>query len=85
VQLVADSGEAFISVRDSGIGIAEEELDRIFERFYRSDKARQRDSGGSGLGLSIARWIAEAHRARIDVQSKLGSGSTFTVRLTHAN
>jgi heavy metal sensor kinase len=85
VQLAVDNGQAVISIRDSGIGIAEEELVRIFERFYRSDKARQRDSGGTGLGLSIARWIADAHRARIEVQSKLGSGSTFTVRLTHAN
>jgi heavy metal sensor kinase len=85
VQLAATDAFAVVTVQDTGIGIAEEELGRIFERFYRSDKARQRDSGGSGLGLSIARWIADAHRAQIDVNSKLGSGSAFTVRLARAN
>jgi heavy metal sensor kinase len=85
VQLAANGDLATISVRDSGIGIAEEEQGRIFERFFRSDKARQRDSGGSGLGLSIARWIADAHRAQIDVESKLGVGSTFTVRIVHVH
>ncbi len=72
---------AVVSVQDSGIGIAEQELPLIFERFYRSDKARQRDSGGVGLGLSIASWIAEVHRTHIAVQSRVGVGSTFSVAL----
>jgi len=85
VQLASAGSFAIVTVQDTGIGIAEEEQIRIFERFYRSDKARQRDSGGTGLGLSIARWIADVHHARIEVQSKPGSGSAFTVRLARAN
>jgi signal transduction histidine kinase len=84
VGLAATGTSVVLTVRDTGIGIAEEDLERIFERFYRSDKARQRDSGGTGLGLSIARWIAEVHRAQLEVQSELGFGSTFLVRLERA-
>jgi signal transduction histidine kinase len=84
VKLGVTQTEAVISVQDSGIGIADEEIPRIFERFYRSDKARQRDSGGTGLGLSIAHWIAEAHRTRIQVKSQPGMGSDFSVRLALA-
>jgi heavy metal sensor kinase len=80
VKLAATDLETVFTVQDSGIGIAAEELEHIFERFYRADKARQRDSGGAGLGLSIARWIAEAHRARIHVESGPNSGSKFSVR-----
>jgi len=80
VKLAAANGEAVFTVCDSGIGIAPEEVEHIFERFYRADKARQRDSGGAGLGLSIARWIAESHRARIEVESTLNVGSEFSVR-----
>jgi heavy metal sensor kinase len=69
-----------VLIRDSGAGIAVEDLDHIFERFYRADKARQRDSGGVGLGLSIARWIADVHSAQILVESRLNSGTTFRVR-----
>jgi len=68
-------------VRDTGIGIASEHLPHLFERFYRVDKARSRAEGGSGLGLSICRWIAEAHGGCIFVESLPGKGSTFTVRL----
>ena len=85
VRLFSDESDAVVSVRDSGIGIAEDDLGRIFERFYRSDKARHRDSEGAGLGLSIARWIVDAHRAQIQVASKLGLGSDFTVRFAKAN
>ncbi len=81
---VAD-GWARLSVRDSGPGIAAEDLERIFERFYRVDRARSRHTGGGGLGLAIARWIAEAHGGRIEVDSALGRGSAFTlvVPLSH--
>jgi heavy metal sensor kinase len=76
-----ESGLAVGEVRDTGIGIAQEDLPNIFERFYRADKARSRESGGVGLGLSIGRWISEAHGGTIDVQSSLGSGSIFRLRL----
>lgn len=74
-----------VLIRDSGVGIAVEDLDHIFERFYRADKARQRDTGGVGLGLSIARWIADVHSAQILVESELNSGSTFRVRFPKPN
>jgi signal transduction histidine kinase len=72
---------ASISVRDTGIGIEEEDLPHIFDRFYRADKARARDPDGSGLGLSIAKWIVEEHGGEIGVESTPGQGSTFTARL----
>ena len=68
-------------VRDTGIGIAQEHLPYVFDRFYRVDKARSRADGGVGLGLAISRWIAEAHGGSIQVESALGAGSTFTVLL----
>jgi signal transduction histidine kinase len=67
--------------RDTGIGITAEDLPNIFDRFYRADKARSREFGGVGLGLSIARWVAEAHKGSIEVQSTPDSGSVFCVRL----
>ena len=70
-----------IEVRDTGIGIPAEELPRIFERFYRVDPVRSRETGGAGLGLCIAKTIAEAHGGRIDVHSSPGAGSTFTLLL----
>jgi heavy metal sensor kinase len=72
---------AEIEVRDTGIGIPPEALPRIFERFYRVDPARSRETGGAGLGLCIAKTIAEAHGGSIGAESTPGSGSTFTVRL----
>lgn len=74
-------GEAHLEISDTGIGIAEEDLPYIFERFYRVDKARARTHGGSGLGLSIAKWIVDVHGGRIDVKSAPGEGTTFHVRL----
>jgi two-component system sensor histidine kinase SenX3 len=70
-----------ISVADQGIGIPPEELDRVFERFYRSDRARSRATGGTGLGLAIVKHIATNHGGRVDVTSAPGVGSTFTLRL----
>jgi two-component system sensor histidine kinase SenX3 len=70
-----------ISVSDQGIGIAEADLDRIFERFYRADPARSRVTGGTGLGLAIVKHIATNHSGSVDVWSVEGSGSTFTLRL----
>ncbi len=68
-------------VSDTGIGIAQEDQERIFSRFFRVDKARSREQGGSGLGLSICRWIVEAHQGEISVESELGKGSRFIVKL----
>ncbi len=72
-----------LSVTDTGIGIAPEDLSHVFDRFYRADKARSRISGGSGLGLSIAMWIAKAHDGDLLVESTLGKGTTFTLRLPY--
>ncbi len=72
---------AEIRVTDTGIGIAKEDQERIFDRFFRVDKARSREQGGSGLGLSICKWIVEAHQGKILVESDLGKGSSFIVRL----
>jgi heavy metal sensor kinase len=72
---------AVIVVEDSGMGVAEEEQNKIFERFYRVDKARSRAQGGTGLGLAIAQWIVTQHRGSISVESRLGSGATFRVKL----
>jgi two-component system sensor histidine kinase SenX3 len=70
-----------IAVTDQGIGIEPKDLDRIFERFYRADKARSRATGGTGLGLAIVKHIATNHGGQVDVVSTVGEGSTFTLRL----
>jgi signal transduction histidine kinase len=79
--LLAASDEIQILIRDSGIGIPEHELSLIFERFYRTDSARSRETGGAGLGLAIARWIAEMHGGTITAESQIGTGSIFRVSL----
>jgi len=76
-----EAGEAWVSVRDTGIGIAPNDLPHIFERFYRGEKSRSRASGGSGLGLAIAQGIIEAHGGRIWAESALGQGAVFTFTL----
>jgi two-component system phosphate regulon sensor histidine kinase PhoR len=74
-------GELVISVKDQGIGIPAEHLDRIFERFYRVDRSRSQDPGGTGLGLAIVRHIALFHRATVEVESYVGEGSVFRIRI----
>jgi signal transduction histidine kinase len=70
-----------VSVEDTGTGIAPEDLPHIFERFYRADSSRSRATGGSGLGLTIARRLVESHSGTIGVESALGQGSRFTFTL----
>jgi heavy metal sensor kinase len=81
LSLEARNEMAVISVRDSGIGIAEQDHRKIFERFYRVDKARSRQLGGAGIGLAIADWIVQQHQGSIAVQSSIGKGSSFIVSL----
>lgn len=84
VSFVDIGDQILIEVADNGIGIAEKDLPRIFERFYRVDKSRSRDQGGTGLGLAIVKHIIEAHQQTIRVQSILGEGSTFSFTLDKA-
>lgn len=81
VTVKPDGAFAVLSVHDTGIGIPKESISRVFERFYRVDKARSRDTGGTGLGLSIVESIVSLHGGYIQVESVVGRGSTFTVRL----
>ena len=81
ISLSKEEGWAQFEVSDTGIGIPPENLPYVFDRFYRVDKARTRAQGGSGLGLSIAKWIAEAHGGKIAVTSKIGEGTAFYVSL----
>jgi len=85
LRVTTDNGAAIAEVRDTGIGIAQEDIPHVFERFYRADRARSRDTGGAGLGLAIGRWIAQAHGAEIHVSSEPAKGSTFAVRLPLSN
>lgn len=80
VSVGRDPAGATLAVQDTGIGIPDSALPHVFERFYRADDSRNRDTGGAGLGLSIAKWIAERHHASLEAESVLGQGSTFRVR-----
>jgi len=81
VRVAPENGHAVVTVQDSGIGIPARDRKRIFERFYRVDRARSRDTGGTGLGLSIVKHVVENHHGTVSVESELGAGSKFVVRL----
>jgi two-component system phosphate regulon sensor histidine kinase PhoR len=85
VTAYSNGGEVIFTVADTGIGIPESDLERIFERFYRVDAARAREAGGTGLGLSIARHIVDAHGGRIWVESAVGQGSRFRFSIDSAS
>ncbi len=81
ITLSGQEDSVSVVVKDSGIGIEKSEITRIFERFYRVDRARSRNSGGTGLGLAIVKHIVEAHKGHIEVDSQIGKGTTFTIKL----
>jgi heavy metal sensor kinase len=81
IRVTDGAGEVAIAIADTGTGISADQLPLIFDRFWRADKVRSRDAGGTGLGLAIAREIADNHNAELTVESSVGQGSTFTVRL----
>jgi signal transduction histidine kinase len=79
------NGEVRITVLDTGVGIDQTELERIFERFYRTEVARSLEAGGTGLGLAIAKHLVEVQHGRIEVESHFGQGSTFSVFMPQAS
>ncbi|MBA3019100.1 MAG: GHKL domain-containing protein, partial [Desulfobacteraceae bacterium] len=81
IQVITTDTEVCISFKDYGIGIAKEHLPRLFERFYRVDKARSRKLGGTGLGLAIVKHIVQTHEGYVTVDSELGEGSNFVIHL----
>lgn len=85
IRLFVKDDKAVIQVEDQGIGIESSEIGRLFERFYRVDRARSRNSGGTGLGLSIVKHLIEAHHGKVEVDSQVGVGTTFTIHLPLAS
>ncbi|MCA1797397.1 MAG: ATP-binding protein, partial [Geobacteraceae bacterium] len=84
IKLKCNAANAIVSICDTGIGIEPEHIGHIFERFYRTDAARNRTDGGTGLGLAIVKWVVDAHHGTMEVASEVNSGSTFTVTLPMA-
>ncbi|MCG8672614.1 MAG: cell wall metabolism sensor histidine kinase WalK [Pseudomonadales bacterium] len=84
VKIREDQDNTIIDISDQGIGIGKKELDHIFDRFYTVNKAQARKMGGAGLGLSIVRNIVEKHGGELSAQSTIGTGTTFTLTLPHA-
>jgi two-component system, OmpR family, manganese sensing sensor histidine kinase len=81
VTMLRERQNVSVEIKDTGVGIASENLASIFDRFWRADKARVRRAGGMGMGLAIARAIAEHHQGKISVMSQVGIGSCFTIKL----
>ena len=84
VSAFSEGGQVAVRVKDTGIGIPQEDIPRLFERFYRVDKARSRERGGTGLGLAIAKEIVEQHNGTIEVESQLDQGTVVTIRIPAA-
>ena len=84
VTVRAGGNPPLIEVEDTGIGIAEGELSKIFQRFYRVDRSRSRETGGTGLGLAIVKHVSQRHGAELSIVSEPGQGSTFTVRFPNS-
>lgn len=85
ISALPQNGNVTVTIKDTGIGIPEDEIPHIFDRFYRVDKARSREDGGTGLGLNICEWIVKAHQGSIEVESRLGKGTTIHVTLPSAS
>jgi signal transduction histidine kinase len=85
VSVEESGGQAQLTVSDNGHGIPQDALPRIFDRFYRADKARSREMGGTGLGLAIAKWIVDGHHGLIDIESRPGEGTTVSIALPAAS
>ncbi len=81
ISMERNKEEVQVKISDTGIGISKEEQEKVFKRFYRVDKSRSKETGGVGLGLSIAEWVAHAHHGKIEVESEFNKGSTFTLSL----
>jgi two-component system phosphate regulon sensor histidine kinase PhoR len=85
VSATENNGRITLAVSDDGAGIAARDLPRIFERFYRADRARHRELGGTGLGLSIVKHIAQLHGGSVDAESEIGKGTTVRVHFPTAS